>query len=325
MVYECILTEPLALSTGTGLYRNNYTDVKLFFEDYHRGHFKIYNLCSERAYPAGRFENKVALYPFDDHCAPTMDLVEDFCDDAAKWLGRHPKNVIAVHCKAGKGRTGAIICCLLMRLKLCATAVGALKQFGDLRTSDGFGVTIPSQIRYVHHFERFVKNEAERGGQLLKCRRLLQVVLRPSDHIADGAHINILQNGVLLYSTKGESLDMELQQAKREMTGISERTFEMDLVLCGDITLKLVQGGGVTFADRIFGISFNTAWIDDEQDWQLARTEIDGIHKPPKEKDKKNKKGQEQKIDIYENFAVILRMAPQVTNCLLLAYISLTI
>lgn len=196
-------------AVATGLYRNNYADVKLFMEDYHRGHYKIYNLCSERAYAADRFMNRVALYPFDDHHAPTMDLIDDFCEDAAKWLGRHPKNAVAIHCKAGKGRTGVMISCLLMRLKLQATAVEALKHFGDLRTQDGQGVTIPSQTRYVHHYERFLGNDTLR----LKCRRLLQVIARPSDHIPDSAYLVVLQDGVLLCSTKGESLDLELMKA----------------------------------------------------------------------------------------------------------------
>ena len=33
-----------------GLYRNPLSEVKKFFSQYHAGHFKIYNLCSERAY-----------------------------------------------------------------------------------------------------------------------------------------------------------------------------------------------------------------------------------------------------------------------------------
>jgi len=41
------------------------------------------------------------------------DLV-DFVQTAKGWLGKDPKNVIAVHCKGGKGRTGTFICTWLV-------------------------------------------------------------------------------------------------------------------------------------------------------------------------------------------------------------------
>lgn len=47
---------------------------------------------------------------------PSLLLVQHFCADAADWLAQHPHNVVVVHCKAGKGRTGLMICCLLMYL-----------------------------------------------------------------------------------------------------------------------------------------------------------------------------------------------------------------
>ena len=37
-----------------GTYRNNMKDVKNFFLTYHDGHYKVYNLCSERSYSANQ-------------------------------------------------------------------------------------------------------------------------------------------------------------------------------------------------------------------------------------------------------------------------------
>jgi hypothetical protein len=47
---------------------------------------------------------------------PPLSMVHEFVGDAYNWLTAHPDNVIAVHCKAGKGRTGTMICCLLLFL-----------------------------------------------------------------------------------------------------------------------------------------------------------------------------------------------------------------
>ena len=62
--------------------------------------------------------------------------------------------VVAVHCKAGKGRTGVMLAAYLVwsRHEGCEDAGAALSFFRRVRTSDGDAVVNPSQVRYVHHF-----------------------------------------------------------------------------------------------------------------------------------------------------------------------------
>ena len=73
---------------------------------------------------------------------------------AQEYLDEDAANVVVLHCKAGKGRTGTLIACLLLHLQEHSSADDALRWFGYCRTSNGKGVTIPSQIRYVYYYER---------------------------------------------------------------------------------------------------------------------------------------------------------------------------
>ena len=138
-------------STGKeSYYRNSATQVKAFIERYHAGHLKVYNLCKERAYPAsllGLPEAQLEQHGFYDHNAPPLALLRPFCISASRWLEADPLNVIAVHCKAGKGRTGMMISALLLHSGEAPTAELALETFGRKRTSNHKGVTIPSQKR----------------------------------------------------------------------------------------------------------------------------------------------------------------------------------
>eukprot|EP01048_Picozoa_sp_COSAG05_P011969 COSAG05_NODE_1167_length_5631_cov_3.840383_6_plen_148_part_00 len=108
-----------------GSVRNRMVDVERFFATRHAlslGKVMVYNLCSERTYErdtrfAGpRGQKQWRRYGFPDHNAPPLELMEAFCEDAAGFLGADADAVIAVHCKAGKGRTGTMIAALLVCL-----------------------------------------------------------------------------------------------------------------------------------------------------------------------------------------------------------------
>ena len=132
-----------------GLYRNPLPEVQRFFETRHSGRYRIYNLCSERAYDASDFLGRVVRMPFDDHNPCQVEVIPRFCADIDSWLSKHSENVVAIHCKAGKGRTGMMIACFLLHCGFRNTAEGALRWFGNVRTANGKGVTIPSQMRCV--------------------------------------------------------------------------------------------------------------------------------------------------------------------------------
>lgn len=137
---------------GEGLYRNPMSETVEFLNRYHKGRYRVYNLCSEKAYDATRFGGDVVKYPCSDLQAPPLYLIKLFCEDISSWLDADAENVAAVHCKAGRGRTGVLISCLLLWMRVCSKPEEAIRYYGDARTVNGRAVTIPSQIRYIHHF-----------------------------------------------------------------------------------------------------------------------------------------------------------------------------
>lgn len=140
-------------------YRNSMEDTQRFLNHYHQGNYKVYNLCSERHYDLGSFDRVSADFTFDDHNPPKFTMIYDFCQDVDQFLSKSKHNVVAIHCKAGKGRTGVMICCYLVYSRYCRSAHEALVYYGEIRTKDRKGVTIPSQIRYVYYFEHFLREQ----------------------------------------------------------------------------------------------------------------------------------------------------------------------
>jgi len=146
-----------------GLFRNPISEVQRFYETYHKDNYYLYNLCQERDYDHEKFHGRVKNFPFYDHNAPPLNLISECCIDIHNWLNENPKHMVGVNCKAGKGRTGLIICCYLLLCEECKDTDEALRFYGRRRTRDGKGVTIASQQRYIRYYERILK---ELGGQI---------------------------------------------------------------------------------------------------------------------------------------------------------------
>eukprot|EP00092_Neocalanus_flemingeri_P009379 GFUD01010093.1.p1 GENE.GFUD01010093.1~~GFUD01010093.1.p1 ORF type:complete len:615 (+),score=137.39 GFUD01010093.1:290-2134(+) len=169
-----ITTNVIAMSfpsKGTkALYRNKIDSVSKFFEEKYSDErnidYMIYNLCSEMEYDHRKFHGNVKRFEIDDHNVPTLEQMLDLVDDVRDWLqgGARRERVVALHCKGGKGRTGTMICAVLIDQGLFQEACETLQYFGqrrtDLNVSKQFqGVETYSQIRYVHYFQQLQSDQ----------------------------------------------------------------------------------------------------------------------------------------------------------------------
>lgn len=170
-------------------YRNPIEKVAHFLDTKHKDHYKVFNLCSEKTYNTSFFHDRVERVLIDDHNVPSVAQLLEFADTVRTWLGEHPDNVIVVHCKGGKGRTGTMICVWLIESGVFTSASLSLDYFGHRRTDTNVskkfqGVETPSQSRYVGYYE-IVKN----NGRILPESvpvRLTEIIITGMMYIGNG-------------------------------------------------------------------------------------------------------------------------------------------
>jgi hypothetical protein len=177
-----------------------------------------HQLCSERKYDHAKFEGRVLEFPFDDHNNPSFEDLPFFCADVAAFLSADEKNVVCVHCKAGKGRTGLLITVFLLFIDEWQTASEALRYYAFARTQNQKGVTIASQIRWVYYWEKYLALSRDGIGlpplvPLALTRMLLSKKAPPYDHFVASCH-----------GASISSKDKDMTVVETRMNDGSERT-----------------------------------------------------------------------------------------------------
>jgi phosphatidylinositol-3,4,5-trisphosphate 3-phosphatase/dual-specificity protein phosphatase PTEN len=246
------------------IYRNDMHQVVKFFNARHQNHYRVYNLCSERKYNHDHFQGNVAEFPFEDHQAPQFDLIFKFCQDLDQWLAKDPKNVAGIHCKAGKGRTGVMICCYLMWSKMYAKAYDAIRYYAMMRTRNKKGVTIPSQIRYILYYEKSL----EKGWTLDtfpvadKYITKIKLLTVPQFNVFGGCEpwfrISCLDKSIEPY----ESLKKGEKPKPYKNEAYIEFNLENGVYVKGDILIEFYNKTMLNKSEKMFQLWINAAFFD---------------------------------------------------------------
>mmetsp|Transcript_3226 Transcript_3226/g.5738 ORF Transcript_3226/g.5738 Transcript_3226/m.5738 type:complete len:452 (-) Transcript_3226:235-1590(-) len=215
------------------LYRNNFGDVQR---------------CSERSYDENKFHGRVSRYGFDDHQVPPFNMIPLCILDITTWLNANPENVAVIHCKAGKGRTGMMVSCLLLRLHIAPDARKAIAYFDQQRTTDSQGVTIPSQHRYVEYYERLVRGYEVGSRPKMLYRILLYRCPFPEPVVRVIRELTTV-------------LDSQYDRSAVKVTKRGDSTIIATAVrLDGDVKIE-VHNGAARSSDPAFCAWFHTAFV----------------------------------------------------------------
>jgi phosphatidylinositol-3,4,5-trisphosphate 3-phosphatase and dual-specificity protein phosphatase PTEN len=258
----------------TGLYRNSLCLVSDFLETKHRGHYLIFNL-SGISYNYERFGDQVKEFPWQDHYPPPIDLLFRACREIEIWLKPNPQNIVVVNCRAGKGRTGTLICCYLLYSGRFTTAFSALSYYQHKRFKEGGGVTQPSQVRYVSYFADIITGKT-RSPLVLKP---ISMHFRTAPHM-NGDHctpiVELYYNDRIIYSSKQRDRDSQIylcdnwEDNRLHIAAI----FDQNLLLQGDILCRVIQWGKFR-CSNICRFSFNTGFVPYNKVLVLRRYEVD--------------------------------------------------
>lgn len=164
-----VCSEPVNTQFPYWLFKNNINDILEFLNSRYKDHWMVYNLQQEQSkYLDCQVFGNIEHFAFPDHNPPPFHMLVRIVQSIEDYLRLDKDNVVLIHCKAGKGRTGTVVCSYLMK-HYGMTASMANAYYTEKRMRFGEGVSIKSQKRYLGYFEQY--RNASVGGASSKKKQ----------------------------------------------------------------------------------------------------------------------------------------------------------
>uniref|UniRef100_A0A669EFN6 Transmembrane phosphatase with tensin homology n=1 Tax=Oreochromis niloticus TaxID=8128 RepID=A0A669EFN6_ORENI len=263
-VTDRVIAMSFPSSGKQAFYRNPIREVARFLDTKHEGHYKVYNLCSEKGYDPQFFHYRVERVFIDDHNVPSLEDMLKYTASVREWMSADPQNIIAIHCKGGKGRTGTMVCTWLIDSDQFESAQDSLEYFGERRTdksqSSKFqGVETPSQSRYVGYYE-IMKNKLNRQLPPPKSLRIKSIRIHSIAGVGKGNGSDFKVKIVVR-----KELVFECVCAKQENCTVII-SLQNGPVVEGDVKVMFESSGlPKGYEDVPFYFWFNTSFIEDNK------------------------------------------------------------
>ncbi|XP_032369760.1 tensin-2 isoform X2 [Etheostoma spectabile] len=251
-------------------YRSNLQEVASMMKSKHQDKFMLLNL-SEKRHDITRLNPKVQDYGWPDVHAPPLDRICAVCKAMETWLTSDPHNVVVLHCKGNKGKTGVIVAAYMHYSKISAGADQALttlamRKFCEDKVSSSLQ---PSQNRYIYYFGGLLSGTIKMNSSPLFLHQILIPSL-PNFQAGGGFYpfLKIYQSLQLVY-TSG-LYDPQSSRARKLCV-----TMEPALLLKGDIMVKCYHRRcRAPEREVVFRLQFHTCTVHGAQLW-FGKTELD--------------------------------------------------
>mmetsp|Transcript_6264 Transcript_6264/g.23542 ORF Transcript_6264/g.23542 Transcript_6264/m.23542 type:complete len:366 (-) Transcript_6264:1396-2493(-) len=259
------------------LWRNHIDETQRFLNAKHPNSYLIVNL-SGREYEYGKLNNSVIDYAFPDHHNPPIELLFVVCEKIHEFMMKDERNIVIVHCLAGRGRTGTICACYLCFNGMFDNGSQALDYFAQKRSRESKGVTQPSQRRYVQYFSEILHGRKGHDRPL----RLKRVVMYgiPSFHWTGGCH-PVLRIYTSPTQQRPKILLFESQDTRFYPSNAGCIEFEVGCVFQGDLYFQL-HHRKATQEKYMLRMSIHTGFVPSHSVLRLTKTEIDDAIKSSK-------------------------------------------
>uniref|UniRef100_A0A8C7S4U9 Tensin 1 n=1 Tax=Oncorhynchus mykiss TaxID=8022 RepID=A0A8C7S4U9_ONCMY len=259
-ITERIISVSFSSSADENSYSANLREVASMLRSKHQDNYLLFNL-SEKRCDINQLNPKVLDFGWPDHHAPALDKICTICKAMDSWLSADSHNVVVIHNKGNRGRTGVVVAAYMHYSNISASADQALDRFAMKRFYEDKVLPVgqPSQKRsvslhflgllsgnikinnkplFLHHvIMHGIPNFESKGG----CRPFLKIYQAMQPVYTSG-----------IYSVQGDS-----------QTSVCI-TIEPGLLLKGDILLKCYHKRFRSpQRDVIFRVQFHTCAVHD--------------------------------------------------------------
>ncbi|KAM4731327.1 tensin-1 [Anableps anableps] len=258
-ITERIISVSFPSSVEEQSYAANLREVASMLRSKHGHSYLLFNL-SEKRYDISQLNPKVLDFGWPDHHAPALDKICSICKAMDTWLSADSHNVVVIHNKGNRGRTGVVVAAYMHYSNISASADQALDRFAMKRFYEDKVLPVgqPSQKRYVEYFSGLLSGQIKINNKPLFLH-------------------HVIMHGIPDFESKGGCRPfLKIYQAMQpvytsgiyNVQGDSQTsiciTIEPGLLLKGDILLKCYHKRyRSSCRDVIFRVQFHTCAIHD--------------------------------------------------------------